>query len=92
MPFTMQKQQKPCSYKPLLLCLFLFNQKFTSRKKIFIQKLILIKLVSLEEYSFRRVLFPKTLAFLFDQRQPADYDLDEEIDKEEVGKALQMVE
>lgn len=90
-PFTMQKQQKPCSYKPLLPCLFLFSQKLTSRK-IFIQKLILIKLVSLEEYSFRRVLFPKTLAFLFDQRQPVNYDLDEEIDKEEVDKALQMVE
>ena len=48
--------------------------------------------MSLEEYSFRRVLFPKTLAFLFDQRQTADYDLDEEIDNEEIDKALQMVE
>ena len=52
----------------------------------------MIKLVSLEEYSFKRVLFPKTLAFLFNQRQPVNYDLDEEIDKEEVDKALQMVE
>ena len=48
--------------------------------------------MSLKEYSFKRVLFPKTLVFLFDQRQPADYDLDEEIDKVEVDKALQMVE
>ena len=48
--------------------------------------------MSLEEYSFKRVLFPKTLAFLFDQRQPVNYDLDEEIHKEEVDKALQMVE
>ena len=36
--------------------------------------------------------FSNNLAFLFDQRQTADYDLDEEIDKEETDKALQMVE
>ena len=36
--------------------------------------------------------FSNNLAFLFDQRQTADYDLDEEIDNEEVDKALQMVE
>ncbi len=36
--------------------------------------------------------FSNNLAFLFDQRQTADYDLDEEVDKEEVDKALQKVE
>ena len=36
--------------------------------------------------------FNDYLAFLFDQRQTADYDIEDEIDKEEVDKALQMVE
>ena len=49
-----------------------------------------------EEYSIKTGFIPKefsdNLAFLFDQRQTADYDLDEEIDNEEVDKALQMVE
>ena len=35
--------------------------------------------------------FNDYLAFLFDQRQTADYDIEDEIDKEEVDKALQMV-
>ena len=34
--------------------------------------------------------FNDYLAFLFDQRQTADYDIEDEIDKEEVDKALQM--
>ena len=36
--------------------------------------------------------FNDYLAFLFDQRQTADYDIEDEIGKEEIDKALQMVE
>lgn len=35
--------------------------------------------------------FSDALAFLFDQRQTADYDLEENIDDEDIDKAIEMV-
>ena len=70
-------------------------------KGILVSKKIVVKTHSGLNSEFNRVFiktqiipqkFGKYLNFLFTERQTADYEPEEEISKEEVDKALQMVE